>query len=346
MPESSHWEARTALQRDSRRQLTALLVLCAWMAPAATWGQVARSGDDPGFRRLAPGIVTEIHPKLEEEETFSGPRPIRELMAVEPSLEWQPNYTPQSETLWAMAKDTIFRRPIWALEFGFKPLRMIEVDLPGPDGRTVPRQVWYLVYYVKNNGRHLNPAPQQDAQGHVTYTTEPVDHSIRFFPTFVLQSHDVGQAYLDQVLPEAVEKIRMREDPRRPLRNSVTIGDASIPVSTEYEDRSVWGVATWVGVDPRTDFFSVYVQGLTNAYRWQDPEAAFRAGDPPGTGRRLSQKTLQLNFWRPGDAIDPEESEIRFGMPNQTQVPPGKTVDPLLQLYRVQERVDYQWVYR
>ena len=154
------------------------------------------------------------------------------------------------------------------------------------------------------------------------------------------------QAYLDQVLPEAVERIRMREDPRRPLRNSVTIGDASIPVSTEYEDRSVWGVATWVGVDPRTDFFSVYVQGLTNAYRWQDPEAAFRAGDPPGTGRRLSQKTLQLNFWRPGDAIDPEESEIRFGMPNQTQVPPGKTVDPLLQLYRVQERVDYQWVYR
>ena len=182
--------------------------------------------------------------------------------------------------------------------------------------------------------------------GRATYTVEPVNHSIRFFPTFVLQCHDVGQAYLDQVLPEAVERIRQREDPRRPLRNSVTISDASIPVSTEYEDRSVWGVATWVGVDPRTDFFSVYVQGLTNAYRWQDPETAFRAGDPPGTGRRLSQKTLQLNFWRPGDAIDPEESEIRFGMPNKTQVPPGKTADELLPLYRVQERVDYQWVYR
>ena len=92
---------------------------------AAVQGQAPP--DEAGYRRLAPGIITEIHPKLEEEETFSGPREVVELMAIQPSLEWQPNYSPQSETLWAMAKDTIFRRQIWALELGFKPLRMISV---------------------------------------------------------------------------------------------------------------------------------------------------------------------------------------------------------------------------
>jgi hypothetical protein len=312
------------------------------------WGQTSAPGaaTQPGYRRLAPGVVTEIHPKIEEEETYSGPREIVELVKMRPGLQWNPHFTPQSETLLARAKDTVFRRQIWALEFGFKPLRMIRVDLPGANGGLVSQQVWYLVYYVKNNGRHLNPAPQQDQQGHVTYTTDRVDHSIRFFPGFVLQCHDVGQAYLDEVLPRAVERIRQREDPRRPLHNSVTISDVSIPVSTKYEDRSVWGVATWVGVDPRTDFFSVYVQGLTNAYRWQDPEGAYKSGDPPGTGRRMSSKTLQLNFWRPGDAINPDEREIRFGVPNRSQLPAGKTQDDVLRIYRLDERVDYQWVYR
>ena len=35
-------------------------------------------------------------------------------------------------------------------------------------------------------------------------------------------------------------------------------------------------------VDPRTDHFSVYIQGLTNAYKFLDPEGAFKSGDPPG----------------------------------------------------------------
>ncbi len=328
-----------------RQSLVLAGLLALWLAvPAAA--QVGPPAADGGYRRLAPGVVTEINPKLEEEETFSGPREIVELVGIQPTLEWNPHFAPQSKTLMAMAKQTIFRRQIWALEFGFKPLRMISVDLPGRDGSVASRQVWYLVYYVKNNGRQLNPAPQKDAQGNEIFTTERVDHTVRFFPSFIIQCHDVGQAYLDQVLPLAVERIRMREDPRHALYNSVSISDISIPVSTASEDHSVWGVATWVGVDPRSDFFSLYVQGLTNAYRWQDPENAFQPGDPPGTGRRLSFKTLQLNFWRPGDAINPEEREFRFGVPNKAQLPPSKTEDEVLRIYGLQERVDYQWVYR
>ncbi len=322
------------------------ILLTAFLSSYLAQASLGQRVDENGYRRLAPGVITEIHPTLEEAETFSGPMEIVELMAIQPSLEWQPNYTPKSATLWSQAREAVFRRSVWALELGMKPLRMIRARAPDANGNLVSQEVWYLVYYVKNNGRHLNPKPQPDAQGHVTFTTENVDHSIRFFPTFILQCHDVGKAYLDQILPEAVEQIRQREDPRRPLLNSVTISDATIPVSTEFQDRSVWGVATWVGVDPRTDFFSVYIQGLTNAYRWQDVENGFRPGDPPGTGRRLTQKTLQLNYWRPGDAVNTDEREIRFGAPSKVQIPPGKTEDEILRMYRLPERVDYLWIYR
>ena len=87
----------------------------------------------------------------------------------------------------------------------------------------------------------------------------------------------------------------------------------------------MWGVATWEFVDPRMDFFSIYVKGLTNAYRFADQPGAYKVGDAPATGRRFAQKTLKLNFWRPGDEIDPREDEIFYGIPGQ---------------------VDHQWVFR
>ena len=301
-----------------------------------------------GVRKLAAGVLTEIQPDIQEEETFSGPREVVELVEGAPQLDWKPNLYPSSDTLLTKAKATTFRRQIWGLEFHFKPLRMINVDIPQADGSTVSTPVIYLVYAVRNNGRHLNPSAQTDALGRATYTVEPVNHSIRFFPNFILQCHDYDRAYLDKVIPAAVEKIRQREDPNRTFYNSVTISNVDIPISTDLEDNSVWGIATWVGVEPRSDFFSVYVRGLTNAYRWQDPEGEFKPGDKPGTGRRFSYKTLQLNYWRPGDSINVNEREFRYGVPNESQLRAGKrrTEDDILKLYRIPERVDYQWIYR
>ena len=58
-------------------------------------------------------------------------------------------------------------------------------------------------------------------------------------------------------------------------------------------------------------------------------------GDPPGAGRKFTYKTLQLNFWRPGDEIQQNEREIRFG------VAPDRAA-----LYESGEGVAYRWVYR
>ena len=84
-------------------------------------------------------------------------------------------------------------------------------------------------------------------------------------------------------------------------------------------------MATWTDIDPRIDYFQIYVAGLSNAYRFADPPGAYHAGDPPGSGRRYAQKTLKLNFWRPGDEHEINEGEVYYGIPGQ---------------------VDYEWVFR
>ncbi|MCA9199649.1 MAG: hypothetical protein KDA87_19040 [Planctomycetales bacterium] len=296
-------------------------------------------------RKLAPGTIVQIEPTIEAAETFTGPIELIELTKGVPNLQWDPNFSPQSETLFAMAKETTFRRPIWALEIGFKPMRMLEMPVIDSNGVTRTKKVWYLMYYVRNSGNHLRPSPQEDERGHTTFTTETVKMEIRFFPNFVLESHEFGKAYLDSVIPGAVERIRRREDPSLRLYDSISISSVPIKVSSEGTDNRVWGVATWDDVDPRTDFFSVYVRGLTNAYRWQDPED-FQPGDEPGEGREFTYKTLQLNFWRPGDAINPDEMEFRYGLPTVSQLPPNRDQDEVLKIYRLPERVDYRWVYR
>ena len=153
----------------------------------------------------------------------------------------------------------------------------------------------------------------------------PTDREVRFFPQFVLEAPEYHKAYLDRVIPLAIPAIQQKEDANRKLLNSVEVGSKLIPLSNDLVDRSVWGVATWEDIDPRVDFFSVYVQGLSNAYHWVDPPAAFKSGDPPGTGRVLTQKTLMLNFWRPGDEYVEDQRIIRYGVPG---------------------KVDYSWVYR
>lgn len=219
---------------------------------------------------------------------------------------WRPNSSP--------AKQMRFAHDIWSLEFSFKPLRMVEVDVPNTEGNFDRKLIWYLVYTVKNTG----------------------DAPVQFFPDVYLHTRDSQRWYPARLIPVALPAIERREKPAMPLRNLVEVM-GEIPPSTEDEDRSVWGVFTWESVDPDTDEFSLYIQGLTNAYQWVDepaqgagdPQQAYiyryQAGDTPGTGRKLTHKTLVLNFWRPGDRYDEHEGEVRFGIPGE---------------------VDFEWVYK
>jgi hypothetical protein len=291
----------------------------------------------PGERQLAPEVLTTIPPNFAPAETVST-HDVVEIRANQ-GLEWKPDSLAVSDTLYSMAGDAKFRRDIYCLELSFKPLRMIEVDVPLASGATARKQVWYLMYRVRNTGQALKPVV--DADG--VYSAElGKGGPIRFLPQFILESQDrqstgdrVSKAYLDRVIPAAVAAISQRETPGHMLLNSVDISKQPIPVTDGRIDRSVWGVATWVEVDPRIDFFSVYVVGLTNAYEWTDSPAAFQVGDKPGKGRQFVRKTLQLNFWRPGDELMPNEREFRYGVPLDKAA-----------LYDVPDGVAYRWVYR
>ena len=59
---------------------------------------------------------------------------------------------------------------------------------------------------------------------------------------------------------------------------------------------TLWGVATWEDIDPQIVRFSVYVSGLTNAYKWKDEPGAYKPGDPILKGRKLYRKTLQAQL--------------------------------------------------
>ena len=52
-------------------------------------------------------------------------------------------------------------------------------------------------------------------------------------------------------------------------------------------------------------------------------------------GRKFFRKTLQLNFWRPGDSLAENEREIRYG-----------AALGAADAYGTDEGVAYRWVYR
>ncbi|MDX1947516.1 MAG: hypothetical protein SFU86_19110 [Pirellulaceae bacterium] len=329
-------------------------------APAAAPGPAPATFP---FKPFAPGVVTTIKPAPEVEELFSGPRPLVEVPISIPGLEYDPQLNPKSDTIFERSKGAILRRTIWNLEFSFKPMRMIYVDVPQPTGRMQRKLVWYMVYRVRNLGKHLKPKEDIETIAkavepetvHIKYVTEETDEitqmgqpttSIRFFPHFILASTEYGKEYLDRIVPAALEPIRQREFPGRQnvqLFDSLTISEQPIPISDEKNDRSVWGVVTWIDVDPRIDYYILYIQGLTNAYKYDDPAGGFKAGDQPGTGRKIVKKTLQLNFWRPGDTVDPHEEEIRYGCRIDSN---PVEQDKIFKQFGIDKPIDYLWLYR
>jgi hypothetical protein len=268
------------------------------------------------YRQLAPGVLKSVDPAQKLDESVSR-HDVVELLAVDPNLGW--------------AKDVPFHHDVWTLDFKFKPVRTIWVDVPQPSGYMQRKLIWYMVYSVTNTGKVLHPVenaelPYKTSDKKRLYQVTTEQRPVRFAPEFLLEGHqrmsdEVGftKVYPDRVIPVAMDPIRLREDPNRRFLTSVDMCRELAPGET------VWGVATWEDIDPRIVRFSVYVSGLTNAYHWTDGPGEYKGGDPIGKGRKLYRKTLKLNFWRPADPYYEHEEEIRYGIPGG---------------------VDYEWVYR
>lgn len=328
-----------------------------WVIVGAAWATAcfapppAADAQQTGRRVLAPGVLTVIPPVPAEAETLNSPVPLTEVLAELDDLDWTPSQYTKSQTLIDKAKAVGLRREIWNIEFAFKPLRRMQIDVAQPTGKMQRKNIYYMVYRVRNPGGTLRPKEIKDEVfGHVTYGTErAAKQPLRFNAHFVLAGRvlENGQyktkEYLDRLIPAAWGPISQRETPGLKLENSIGIGKIDLPVEEDAAAKGVWGVVTWEDLDPRIDFFSVYVQGLTNAYVYQEAPAGPKKGGVPGEGKSYGLKTLQLNFYRAGDALHEHEEEIKYGVPLDSD--PDEQAR-FLKLYDVPKPLDSLWLYR
>lgn len=280
----------------------------------AAFASAAAAAPPSGFRTLAPGTLTVIPPDRSADDARQR-GDLLEVTAGRADRQWTPKRSPTNTTFVERAKGREFVGGVWCLEFAFKPPRMIDVDVPAADGRMLRTRVWYLLYRVKNTGGHRLVV---DAADPTKRASERFETPVRFLPHFVLESLEpledaegatAYRAYLDRVVPAALEAIRLREQPPGKLFDSASMSEADIPPDAER-----WGVAVWEGVDPRIDYFSIYIRGLTNAMRWrQIPGSTIGPNDPPGIHIEHALEALRLDFWRPGDDRDEVEEEFRVG---------------------------------
>ena len=100
-------------------------------------------------RAFANGVLKTIPTKLDPRDTHSLPIRMPGITAD----AWTPNLFPVDETLIGKSSQvTLYRDPVWELEFSFLPLRQEKVKLPTAAGGLENRNVWYLVFRVRNTG--------------------------------------------------------------------------------------------------------------------------------------------------------------------------------------------------
>jgi hypothetical protein len=171
---------------------------------------------------------------------------------------------------------------------------------------------------------------QPDDKLYQLYKLVEVDKPVRFIPVFNLEVHNTlrkevegsAKAFVEQYIPIVLPAIRAREDKSREFLTSEQMASKELRVG-----ETAWGVATWRDIDPNNVWFSVYVEGLTNAYQVTDDPAkyaAFKTRASSAPFREIRTKVLKINFWRPGDEFTVRETQVRNGVPELPGGPPAK----------------------
>jgi hypothetical protein len=170
-----------ALVMHRPRRTLAACALLTWMAALAQ----AQPADQPAaeapgaFRRIAPGIERTIAPAVQKAESYSWMQKLDELSRLAADQQ-----VPElGKRVWAqdMLKDVRLEHDVWSLEFTFKPVRFVTVDVPSTSGQIERKLVWYLIYHVRN----LSEKP------------------VHFVPQFVLHSIDQDVYYPTSIIRTA-----------------------------------------------------------------------------------------------------------------------------------------------
>lgn len=273
---------------------------------------------DPVFgqKQLDPRAIIKIPVNLNPRDSFSLPQKLPGLEAP----QYDPVFLSAKETLGWMGKGVVFYRDIYEFEFSFVGgLRQAVVEVPDlATGTTSNSNVWYLIFRIRDRGNTITYDKVRKNPEFEHLLTEvrydrpiPAERKI-FQPRFYLKGsvYDAGQEgyyrveYADQVSPMVLRQIQRLHDPGLNLLDTYQLSQTPIPLAPTDADGGVWGVAIFKNVDPRIDFVSLQVEGLTNA---------FRIKSEPGSPN--IRKVLQLNFWRPGGIVNEDQDPVDYGIP-------------------------------
>ncbi len=171
----------------------------------------------------------------------------------------------------------------WTLHLRYAPPRILTVDIPGKE----PVKVWYMIYRIYNTT--ANPQAVTSLK-------------------FELVTKDLNTTHLDEPQPAVFKAIAAKEDPdnNMNLQTTVQITQNPIPITKlDSFPRYVSGLAIWTDVPQRaskTNKFSVYVSGLSDG---------LVAEKQPDGSKLIKVKTLQLDFQKPTDNIEPGIDDIK-----------------------------------
>lgn len=188
---------------------------------------------------------------------------------------------------------------LFVMEVQFRPMGLVYVPITDPKtGETKRELIWYQVYRTRNR---VLETPVDDTDTQPVNPKDPIPRPY-LIPEFFLiaDATDQVEVYADKVIPEAVAAIELRE--KLDLNNSVEIIQRIPEPTADGEDPNwIYGVATWSGIDPNTDYFKLFAEGFSNGYR------VTKIGDEPVVLR----KTIEVKYWRPGDELLQSDAEIR-----------------------------------
>ncbi|MCU0711179.1 MAG: hypothetical protein MUC43_03905 [Pirellula sp.] len=259
-------------------------------------------------RKLAPGVLTVVPATFDAQDIALGPFDL-DLVKKFPELAWggpnfpdgKPNFASPEETLVQLSKDVTFRpKRVWSLEFAFKPVRSIAVEIPNAEGAVQKRIAYYMIYAVRDPGKAVKSESSDNSSDVKVVDLAPA--SIRTLLRFQIVSKERDFMQDSSIEPVAKTLIEAKERVGQPLLDPIEMSQIRIPA----DGTPVWGVAIWMDVDPKADFFAVDVRGLTSAYQIRRDENQETSYD---------RKTLRIYHWRAGDDLAPENHRIRLGVP-------------------------------
>ena len=301
---------------NSIQKLVVAIAAMQLLFAGQVFGQDAEVRKTVRHRMFAPGVLHDIPSQLDVRDSFSFPMPLPGVNAEEVKLETDSI----GQTLYGMSERVILFRDVYQYDFAFTGLRQIKVAITGSDGVARNKNYWYLPYRIRDLDETLTyeevkENPNLSQVSHVLKKGEPIDAEDRFFlPRFTLEGSVFVPrekrykkvAYRDTVNPAVARVIRAQEDPRMILLDGIQMSKVDIPKVKREAKAGIWGVAIWEDVNPNIDFVSVFVKGLTNAHR-------IKRGEDGAIS--FLHKTLQLNFWRPGDDFEESKDRIKYGIP-------------------------------